>query len=228
MVTDGNPNHTWDSTPALVKFLPFYLQHPYPEFNQNKTQGYQTSSWHLPTFLNPEWSHVTTHGTQFWWVIITNRYGIQVGGETYYHHRWYCRVYISWYSVPIAFTFPKPYLRLQEIITNIDDALPKPYEWTHDCIKDPKSTLAYIITHYNIEKVSKSIWAFPPLNFDQICYLTYINTSRYSSLQHLIEVSGRNLRVHNALVQKQLGIQIRYARYQVSDDLNPYLLQCIL
>ena len=57
--------HTWDNTPALVQFLPSILQHPYPKFHWNNTQGYYMSSWHLPTFLNPERSNVTAFGTQF-------------------------------------------------------------------------------------------------------------------------------------------------------------------
>ena len=103
---------------------------------------------------------------------------------------------------PLPLEFPKLYLKLQEVISNLDDGLSKPYERTHDCVKDPESALAYIITHLNIERVSKSIWAFPLLNFDQVYYSTYIDTSQYTSLQCLIDITGRNLQVHNALVQK--------------------------
>ena len=129
---------------------------------------------------------------------------------------------------PLLLQFPKLYLRLQEVISNIDDVLLKPYEWTHDCVKDPKSALAYIITHFNIEKVSNSLRAFPKLNYNQVYYSTYIDTSQYTTLQCYIDISAHNLRIHNALVQKRLELQIRYARYQMSEDLNPYLLQCIL
>ena len=73
---------------------------------------------------------------------------------------------------PLPFKFPKLYLKLQDIITNLDDALLKPYEQTHDYVKDPESALAYIITHFNIKTVSKSIQAFPPLNFNQVYYST--------------------------------------------------------
>ena len=55
---------------------------------------------------------------------------------------------------PLPYQFPQPYMTLNEVMSNLDDALLKPYEWTHDCIKDPKSALAYIITHFNIDRVS--------------------------------------------------------------------------
>ena len=129
---------------------------------------------------------------------------------------------------PLPAQFPKPYLTLQEVITNLDYALPKPYEWTHDSIKDPKSALGYIIANFNIGKVSQSIQDFPSYHYDQVYYSTYINTSWYTSLQHYITVQAHNLWVQNALVQKWLEIEIRYARYQTSVNLSPYLLQCIL
>ena len=56
-----------------------------------------------------------------------------------------------WFLLP--FEFPKPYLKLQEVMSNLDDTLPRPYVWTHDCVKDPESALAYIIIHFNIKKV---------------------------------------------------------------------------
>ena len=58
---------------------------------------------------------------------------------------------------PLPAQFPKPYLRLQDVMSNLDDELPKPNERTHDSVKDPKNTLAYIITNFNIGKVSPSI-----------------------------------------------------------------------
>ena len=131
---------------------------------------------------------------------------------------------------PLPYQFPKPYIMLSKVISNLDDVLPKPYEWTHDCIKDPKSTLSYIITNFNIDRVSWKIWDFPKLKFEQVYYSTYIDTSQYLSLQCLINITADNLQVqnNNALVQKWLEIQIWYARYQISDDLSPYLSQCIL
>ena len=135
---------------------------------------------------------------------------------------------------PLPYKFPKMYLVLNKVMSNIDDALPKPYVRTQDGIKDPDHALGYIIHHFNIDRVSHSIQNFPQYDFDQVYYSTYIDTSRYLSLQFLIDVTAHNLRVQNekkhqyALVQKWLELQKRYARYRQSDDLSPYILQCIL
>ena len=135
---------------------------------------------------------------------------------------------------PLPYEFPKACLVLNEVMSNLDDALLKPYVCSHDSIKDPDSALGYIIHHFNINRVSHSICNFPQYNFDQVYYSTYIDTSRYLSLQSLIDVTAHNLRVQNekkcqyALGQKQLERQTQYARYRPSDDLSPYILQCIL
>ena len=83
-----------------------------------------------------------------------------------------------WFPLPAQ--FPKPYLTLQEVITNLDDACLKPYEWTHNSIKDPESALSYIITNFHIRKISRSIWDFPLYHYNQIYYSTYIDTSWYT------------------------------------------------
>ena len=62
--------------------------------------------------------------------------------------------------------------------------------------------------------------------YDQVYYLTYIDTTWYRSLQHYYEVTGKQLQ--DALVQEQLELQIKYAKYLVFDDLPPYLLDCFL
>ena len=89
---------------------------------------------------------------------------------------------------PLPAQFPKPYIMLQDVISNLDDALPKPYEWTHDSIKDPESALSYIITNFNIRKVSQSIQDFSSYHYNQVYYSTYIDTSQYTSLQCYIAV----------------------------------------
>ena len=135
---------------------------------------------------------------------------------------------------PLPYEFPKAYLVLNEVVSNLDDALPKPYIYTHDSIEDPSSALGYIIRHFNIDRVSHSIQNFPQYKSNQVYYLTYIDTSQYTSLQCLIDVTAHNVWVQNekkhqyALVQKWLELQIRYARYKPSNDLSPYILHCIL
>ena len=78
---------------------------------------------------------------------------------------------------PMPYTFPKPYLTLNEVELKLDDALPKPYIWEHNITEDPDKALSYIINHFNIDTVSQSIREFPRLNFKQVYYSTYIDTS---------------------------------------------------
>ena len=96
-----------------------------------------------------------------------------------------------WFPLPAQ--FPKPCLMLQEVTSNLDDTLPKPYEWTHDYVKDPKSALAYIITNFNIGKISRSIQDFPLYHYDQVYYSAYIDISWYTSLQCYIAIQAHNL-----------------------------------
>ena len=58
---------------------------------------------------------------------------------------------------PLPFIFPKPYLIMNEVMSDIDDVLPKPYVWEHSIAKNPDNALGYIITHFNIDEVSHSI-----------------------------------------------------------------------
>ena len=94
---------------------------------------------------------------------------------------------------PLPFNFPKLYLILNEVVSNLNDALPKPYVWEHNIAEIPDNTLSYIITHFNIDEVSQTIREFPRLKFEQVYYLTYINTLCYIKLQHLITLTGKNL-----------------------------------
>ena len=128
---------------------------------------------------------------------------------------------------PLPFNFPKLYLILQEVVSNFD-ALPKPYVWNNNIAEDPDSALRHIITHFNIEKVSQSIQEFPRLELEQVYYSTYIDTSGYIKLQCLITLTGKNLQIQNALAQEQLDLNRKYGRYFSSDDISPYLLQCLL
>ena len=63
-------------------------------------------------------------------------------------------------------------------MSNPEDALPKPYVWTHNIAEDPENALAYIIIHFNIDRVSRSIHSFPKYKYDQVYYSTYTDTSQ--------------------------------------------------
>ena len=108
---------------------------------------------------------------------------------------------------PLPYEFPKVYLVLNEVISNLDDALPNPYVCTHDSIKDPDNALGYILHHFNISRISHSIQNFPNLKFDQVHHLTYIDTFWYLSLQCLINITAHNLQVQNEKIQQYALVQ---------------------
>ena len=74
---------------------------------------------------------------------------------------------------PMPYTFPKPYLTLNEVL-KFDD--------TSDHVRntiiaeDPDEALRYIINHFNIDEVIKSICKLPDYSFEQVYYSTYIET----------------------------------------------------
>ena len=127
---------------------------------------------------------------------------------------------------PLPHEFPNPYMQLNKVMSNFDHALPKPYNWVQHIAKDPEQALGYIIHHFNIDRVSRSLRIFPNYAYDQVYYSTYIDTTRYLSLQQYYKITGKQLQ--DALVQERLELQIKYARYHSSDDMSPYLLQCFL
>ena len=125
----------------------------------------------------------------------------------------------------MPYTFPKPYLTLNEVL-KFDDT--SDHVWNNIIAEDPDEALRYIINHFNIDEVAKLLHSFPDYSFKQIYYSTYIETCQFTHLQHLIDLSGKNLQYKNALAQQQLAIQTSYSQYILSDDLSPYLLQCLL
>lgn len=63
---------------------------------------------------------------------------------------------------------------------------------------------------------------------------TYIKPEYYIQLEQNLIPQAHNLQVTlrcqqiNAHVQERLELQACYARYNISNELSPYLLQCIL
>ena len=121
---------------------------------------------------------------------------------------------------PMPHTFPKPYLTLNEVLQVASD-----HVQNQDIAEDPDEALRYIINHFNIDKISQLIQRFPEYSFEQVYYSTYIDISRYPCLQCLIDLAAKNLRNRNALAQ-WLALEQR-VRYFTSDNLSPYLLQCL-
>ena len=122
----------------------------------------------------------------------------------------------------MPYTFPKPYLTLQEVIDNTSDQ-----KWNPNMEEDPDEALRYIINHFNIDEVADSILKTPHYAFEQVYYSTYVEPHRFNRLQYLITLASKNFR-YNALAQQRLAIEQRVRYYQTSDTLSPYLLQCLL
>ena len=127
---------------------------------------------------------------------------------------------------PMPLTFPKPYIQLNELMSTVDHVVPKSYDGIQSIAKNPQHALGYIIHHFNIKRVSKSLCTYPNYAYDQVYYLTYINTSQFTSLQRYYKATAKQLQ--DALVQEQLELQIKYTRYLMFDDLPPQLLDCFL
>ena len=127
---------------------------------------------------------------------------------------------------PLPCEFPNLYIQLNEVMTNLDHVLPKPYDWIQYITKDLEQVLWYIIHHFNINRVSRSLHIFPNYTYNQVYYSTYVDTTQYLSLQRYYKITGKQLQ--DGLVQEWLELQVKYARYHSSDDMSPYLLQCFL
>ena len=123
-------------------------------------------------------------------------------------------------------TFPHPYIELNELMSHMDTMVPKSYDRIQSIARDPQHALGYIIHHFNIDRVSKGHRTFPNYTYNQVYYSTYIDTTWFLLLQCYYKITRKQLQ--DALVQEQLELQIKYAKYLVFDDLPPYLLDCFL
>ena len=127
---------------------------------------------------------------------------------------------------PMPLEFPKLYIQLNELMSTIDHVVPKMDDGIQNIARDPQCALGYIIHHFNIDEVSKSLCTFPNYTYDQVYYSTYIDTTQFPSLLRYYKITRKQLQ--DALVQERLELQIKYAKYLVFDDLPPYLLDCFL
>ena len=110
-----------------------------------------------------------------------------------------------WFQMPQS--YPHPYIQLSKLMTTVKLA-PGSYERITDIPRDPNRALGYILNHFNIDRVSRSIQAYPPYNLDQVYYLTYVDSSRYKSLQHYYKSTRKQL--ENALAKERLELQKKY------------------
>ena len=126
---------------------------------------------------------------------------------------------------PMPYTFPKLYLTLNEVL-KFDET--SNHVRNNIIAEDPDEALCYIINHFHVDGIAKSICSYPEYNFKQVYYSTYIEPRCFTRLQQLIDLAAKNCRYNNALALQRLAIKNSYSRYLSSDDLSPYILQCLL
>ena len=126
---------------------------------------------------------------------------------------------------PMPSPYPHPYIQLKELMTTVKTT-PDEYVRITDIAGNPHRALGYILYHFNISRVSRSIRAYHPHHLDQVYYSTFIEPSRYKSLLNYYDLTRKQLQ--NALAKERLEIQQNYGRYLVPDDLSITLMDCFL
>ena len=128
-----------------------------------------------------------------------------------------------WFPMPP--TYPHTYIQLSELMTTVEIP-PASYDQITNIPGDPNRALGYILHHFNIDRVSRSIRAYTPYHLDQVYYSTYIEPTRYCSLVNYYKITQEHLQ--NALAKEQLEIQLKYGRYLIPDEIPITLMDCIL
>ena len=126
---------------------------------------------------------------------------------------------------PMPLLYPKPYIQLKELMTTVRTSS-ESYERVTDISGNPNRALGYILYHFNIDRVSRSIRAYHPYYLDQVYYSTFVEPSRYKSLLNYYDLTRKQLQ--DALAKERLEIQKLYGRYLVPDEIPITLMDCIL
>ena len=126
---------------------------------------------------------------------------------------------------PMPLPYPKPYIQLKELMTTVETPS-ESYDRVTDISGNPHRALGYILYHFNINRISRSIRAYRPYHLDQVYYSTFIEPSWYKSLLNYYDITRKQL--ENALAKERLEIQQLYGRYLVPDELSITLMDCIL
>ena len=82
---------------------------------------------------------------------------------------------------PMPSPYPHPYIQLKELMTTVTMP-PESYDRITDISGNPNRALGYILYHFNISRVSRSIQVYHPHYLDQVYYSTFIEPLRYKSL----------------------------------------------
>ena len=126
---------------------------------------------------------------------------------------------------PMPSPFPHPYIQLKELMTTVTTT-PELYDRITDISGNPHRALGYILYHFNIDRVSRSIQAYRPYPLDQVFYSTYVVPSQFKSLLNYYDRTRKQL--EDALGKEWLEIQLKYGQYLVPDELLITLMDCIL
>ena len=126
---------------------------------------------------------------------------------------------------PMPSPYPHPYIQLKELMTSVTTT-PESYDQIIDISRNPHRALGYILYHFNIDRVSRSIQAYHPYHLDQVYYSTYVEPSRYKSLLNYYNHTRKQLQ--DALDQERLELQKKYGRYLTTNDIPITLLDCFL
>ena len=108
---------------------------------------------------------------------------------------------------PMPLPYPKPYIQLKELMTTVTTT-PETYDRITDISGNPHWALGYILYHFNIDRISRSIRAYRPYQLDQVYYSTFVEPSRYKSLLNYYDLTRKQLQ--DALAKEQLEIQQNY------------------
>ena len=126
---------------------------------------------------------------------------------------------------PMPLPYPKPYIQLKELMTTVE--IPsESYDRITNISGNPHWALGYILYHFNIDRVSRSIRAYHPHYLDQVYYSTFVEPTRYKSLLNYYKITRKQW--EDALAKERLEIQQKYGRYLVPDDISITLIDCIL
>ena len=126
---------------------------------------------------------------------------------------------------PMPLPYPKPYIQLKELMTTVTTTL-ESYDRITDISGNPNRALGYILYHFNINRISRSIRAYRPYQLNQVYYSTFVEPSRYKSLLNYYDLTWKQLQ--DALAKERLEIQQHFGWYLVPDDLSLTLMDCIL
>ena len=126
---------------------------------------------------------------------------------------------------PMPLPYPKPYIQLKELMETVDTPS-ETYDRITNISGNPHKALGYILYHFNIDRISRSIRAYRPYNLDQVYYSTFVEPSQYKTLLKYYDLTRK--RLQDALAKERLEIQKLYGRYLVPDELPITLMDCFI